>query len=69
MNATPPLNDLPEHLEAMALVDHLKRCQNAQGPVFTLHCLAETMHAILSPRLITTVLAVAALLALLGLLA
>jgi len=69
MNSTSQLTELSSRLDAIALVDHLKRCQHAQGPAFALRCFAEGLHAVLGPRLITTVAAVAALLALLGLLA
>lgn len=47
-------------MELSALGAHLGRCQRSRGRLFTLHCLAEATHGALSARLITTLVALAA---------
>ncbi len=48
-------------MELSALGEHLDQCQGSRGRLFALHCVAETMHGFVAPRLVTT-LVVAALL-------
>ena len=47
-------------MELSVLGAHLGRCQQSRGRWFTLHCLAEATHGALSPRLVTTLVALAA---------
>lgn len=53
-------------LDALALQRHLHACQRAQGRTFVLQCIAESLHAALRPRLVTTVAGAVCLMALLG---
>ena len=59
-----------EHVASdfMALASHMTACQRSRGHFFTLRSALETLHAVTTPRLVTTgaVLAVCSL-ALLGL--
>lgn len=48
-------------LEASALGEHLGRCRAAHGRLFALRCVGEALHGFVAPRLVTT-LVVAALL-------
>jgi hypothetical protein len=47
-------------MELSALCDHLGRCQDSRGRLFTLRCVAETLDRFVAPRFVTT-LVVAAL--------
>jgi len=48
-------------MELSALGEHLNLCNDSHGHLFALHCMAQTLHGFVAPRLITT-LVVAALL-------
>jgi len=59
MTATPLIIDYrsPPALDALALAlsAHLQACKRAQGLGFRLRCTAERLHAVLGPRMVTTV--------------
>jgi hypothetical protein len=48
-------------LELKSLGKHLGLCQQTRGRLFTLHCLAEATHGAISARFVTTLVALAAL--------
>jgi len=48
-------------MELSALGEHLGLCKDSHGRLFALHCMAQSMHGFVAPRLVTT-LVVAALL-------
>lgn len=45
---------LPVRHELALLRDHLRRCDTARRPVYRLQRLAESVHAFLAPRFVTT---------------
>lgn len=49
-------------LELSALGAHLALCRGMSGRLFPLQCLGEAMHGFVAPRLVTTLVVVAALL-------
>ena len=49
-------------LERSVLGAHLARCQTLSGRLFPLQCLGEAMHGFVAPRLVTTLVVVAAML-------
>jgi hypothetical protein len=40
--------------EIALLHEHMLRCALARGPLHRLHCFAESVHAFLAPRFVTT---------------
>ena len=52
--------------DSLALGAHIRDCRRVQGHAFGLQCVGEQVHGVLGPRLVTTVLAAATLIALLG---
>lgn len=67
MNATACASPtLPVHTDGLSLVAHVQACDRARGRTFALRCVGESVHAVLGPRLFTTVFAAAALMALLA---
>jgi len=48
--------------ELSALGAHLVQCRGLNGRLFPLQCLGEAMHGFVAPRLVTTLVVVAALL-------
>jgi len=48
-------------VELSALGAHLGRCQQSRGRLFKLQCLAEAAHGAVSARMITTLVALAAI--------
>lgn len=48
-------------LELAALGTHLALCRGLGGRLFPLQCLGEAMHGFVAPRLVTTLVVVAAL--------
>jgi hypothetical protein len=43
------------------LGQHLDRCNGSRGHWFTLQCVAQTIHRVLAPRLVTTLIVIALL--------
>lgn len=70
---SPLKRSLPEHQDKefpavfAALGGHVRACERARSGAFTLQCLAEQVHEVLGPRMVTTVMAATALMALLAL--
>jgi hypothetical protein len=52
--------------DSLSLGAHVRACNRARGRGFALQCVGERVHAVLGPRLVTTVLAATTLLALLA---
>lgn len=50
-------------LELSALGEHLGRCQTGRGPLFSLRCAADATHGLVATRFVTTLVVLAALLA------
>lgn len=44
--------------ELSALGEHLDLCRGARGHLFTVHCVAQTMHGFVAARFVTTLLVV-----------
>ena len=47
-------------MELSALGDHLGRCQTLRGPLFALRCVADATHGLVAPRIVTTLVVLAA---------
>jgi hypothetical protein len=52
--------------DGAALGAHVLACGRARGRAFALRCMGERLHDLVAPRLVTTIFAAAALLALAG---
>ncbi len=50
-HTTAPRSDLDER---GGLADHLQLCMASLGPGFRMRCVADTIHSIVMPRVITT---------------
>lgn len=61
--ATAPVsgNDGTVARELSLLSAHYERCKGSKGRWFTLQCAAEALHAFVAPRVVTTVLAIGAI--------
>jgi len=53
-------------LDGLSLGAHVQACDRARGRAFMLHVVGERLHAVLGPRLFTTVFAATALMSLLA---
>ncbi len=62
MNASLP----PLTADSLLLAAHVRACELARGPAFAWRCLVERVHALVGPRLVTTAMVAAALMALLS---
>jgi hypothetical protein len=52
--------------DGLSLGAHVQACDAARGRSFAMQCIAERLHALLSPRFFTTVFAATVLMALLA---
>jgi len=50
-------------MELHALGEHLDLCRASRGRLFGLHCVVQQMHGFVAPRLVTTLVLAAALIA------
>lgn len=67
MNATPTAlyAHSPVDADPLSLGSHVQACRQAAGASFVWRCVGESVHAVLGPRMITTVLAATGLISLL----
>jgi hypothetical protein len=53
-------------MDGLSLGAHVRACDRARGRTFMLRCVGERLHAVLGPRLFTTVFAATVLMSLLA---
>lgn len=50
--------DPSQDADRLDLVSHVQRCAAVRGRWFNLHCAAEALHAVVAPRIVTSVVVV-----------